>query len=130
MLPNGDVDGRAAHQSCPVTRGEKVVVSRFIRQDHCYLNKFFSWRKWNGNIFCEDDHTRCAEWAALGYCTSSDDVLRERMVGDRDWTGFCERTCNACRPLEDNVLDLRAELGQTVPEAAWGNSKKRPRERA
>ena len=95
--PNGDVDSLTSHQSCPVTSGEKVVVSRFIRQDHCYLNKHFSARKWNGNVWCEDDHTRCAEWAAQGLCDAQDEQMREIMLGDEDWPGFCERTCDACR---------------------------------
>jgi ShK domain-like len=123
VMPNGDVDHHTSHQSCPVTKGEKVVVSRFIRQDHCYLNKFFSWRKWNGNVYCEDDHERCAEWAALGHCTSSNSEIRERMVGDEDWAGFCEKTCGECRPLEDTVVELRAELNQALPEGALGQGK-------
>lgn len=50
---DGSLDGSSSHQSCPVLKGEKVVVSRFIRQEACHLNKFFSKRKWNGNVFCE-----------------------------------------------------------------------------
>ena len=67
ILPAGDVDPMTSHLSCPVKQGEKVVVSRFIRQDTCHLNKFFSWRKWNGNVWCEDDHRRCAS-ASYEHC--------------------------------------------------------------
>ena len=99
---DGTPDNRTSHVSCPVRDGEKVVVSRFIRQDTCYLNKDFSKRKWNGNVYCADDHTRCAEWAAQGYCTaggvSAGGVdMHEIMVGDSTWPGFCERTCDTCR---------------------------------
>ena len=118
ISPDGETDPMASHQSCPVTRGEKVVVSRFIRQDTCYLNRFFSYRKWNGNVFCEDDHTRCAEWAAQGLCDTKDAKMREVMLGDKYWTGFCEKTCGKCRPLEDTVVALRKELGQAVPPEA------------
>jgi hypothetical protein len=116
--PDGSLDNLSSHQSCPVTEGEKVVVSRFIRQEHCYLNKFFSWRKWNGNVYCEDDQTRCADWASQGLCTSSDKKMREIMIGDDVWAGFCEKTCNVCRPLEDTVVELRQELGQHIPAGA------------
>ena len=94
---SGDIDTLTSHQSCPVTKGEKVVISRFIRQDTCYLNKYFSKRKWNGNVWCQDDHTRCAEWAAKGYCKAEDPATAVMMAGDDDWPGFCERTCKACR---------------------------------
>ena len=94
---SGDIDTLTSHQSCPVTKGEKVVISRFIRQDTCYLNKYFSKRKWNGNVWCQDDHTRCAEWAAKGYCKAEDPATAIMMAGDDDWPGFCERTCKACR---------------------------------
>lgn len=53
VMADGSLDGSSSHQSCPVKGGEKVVVSRFIRQEACHLNKFFSKRKWNGNVFCE-----------------------------------------------------------------------------
>ena len=118
ILPNGELDPLTSHQSCPVLSGEKVVTVRFIREEACRVNKFFSWRKWNGNVFCEDDHTRCAEWAARGHCTTSDRALRERMVGDANWPGFCERTCEDCRPLEETVVALRKELGQVTPAEA------------
>lgn len=56
---DGSLDGHSSHQSCPVLEGEKVVVSRFIRQEACHLNKFFSKRKWNGNVFCEVLSSSC-----------------------------------------------------------------------
>jgi hypothetical protein len=111
-----------------VREGEKVVVSRFIRQDTCYLNKYFSWRKWNGNIYCEDDHLRCGEWATKGYCTTNDKVMKEIMTGDKDWPGFCEKTCDVCRPLEDTVVKLREELGQQLPPEAIPQEEKEPQE--
>jgi hypothetical protein len=95
--PNGDIDPLTSHQSCPVTAGEKVVVSRFIRQERCYLNRHFSARKWNGNVWCEDDHARCGEWAAQGLCDANDSGMQDIMLGDDDWPGFCERTCDVCR---------------------------------
>jgi hypothetical protein len=118
ITADGTVDPLASHQSCPVREGEKVVVSRFIRQDTCYLNKYFSWRKWNGNVYCKDDHLRCEEWAKRGYCTTNDKVMYEIMTGDEDWPGFCEKTCNVCRPLEETVVNLREELGQPIPPEA------------
>jgi ShK domain-like len=66
----------------------------------------------------QDDHNKCKEWAALGHCTSSDQYYRERMIGDENWTGFCEKTCGACRPLEDTVIDMRRQTGQDVPPEA------------
>ena len=57
IMADGGLDGSSSHQSCPVKDGEKVVVSRFIRQEACHLNKFFSKRKWNGNVFCEVSST-------------------------------------------------------------------------
>ena len=122
IMPDGETDGLTSHQSCPVTEGQKVVVSRFIRQEHCYLNRYFSWRKWNGNIYCEDDHLRCAEWAAQGHCDSSDPKMRHIMLGDNEWPGFCEKTCDVCRPLEETVVELRQELGQEIPPEAMPSS--------
>jgi hypothetical protein len=66
----------------------------------------------------QDDHNQCKEWAARGHCTSSDSYLRERMIGDEDWTGFCEKTCGVCRPLEDTVVEMRHQVGQDVPPEA------------
>lgn len=36
----------------------------------------------------------------------------------QDWTGFCEKTCGFCRPLEETVVDLRHELKQDIPREA------------
>lgn len=36
----------------------------------------------------------------------------------QDWTGFCEKTCGFCRPLEDTVVQLRRDLGQAIPDEA------------
>ena len=66
----------------------------------------------------QDDHNKCKEWAALGHCTSSNMYYRERMIGDEDWTGFCEKTCGVCRPLEDTVIEMRRKTGRDVPPEA------------
>ena len=118
ILPNGETDPLTSHQSCPVLTGEKVVVSRFIREETCNLNKFFSWRKWNGNVFCEDDHTQCTKWAAQGHCTTSDIDLRERMIGDEvraasSVIGPCLAACARC------AVGYRREIARSACRGSW-----------
>lgn len=110
ILATGTNDKMTSHQSCAVTGGKKVVVSRFIREQACPLNKYFSKRKWNGNVPCVDDHLRCAEWAAEGACQSEDPEISMRMVGDEIDPGFCEKTCKRCRPLEPTVTEMLTDL--------------------
>jgi prolyl 4-hydroxylase len=89
LLPDQKtVDPYSLHVACPVIRGEKWSMPKWIH------NKPFRSRDLHRIDFskCEDRHPSCATWTAAGECTKN----AEFMIGTKISPGPCRKACNAC----------------------------------
>lgn len=94
---DGSVERRALHGACPVIRGVKYSLAKWIRTKPMRLQDAVdadidAAEKLAGEGPCRDRRVECPEWASRGECTRNSGY----MVGDFNNPGACLWACERC----------------------------------
>jgi prolyl 4-hydroxylase len=94
---DGSVERRALHGACPVVRGVKYSLAKWMRTKPMRLQdsvdaEIDAAERLMGRGACRDLREECAEWAARGECGKN----ARYMVGDAGDPGACLWACERC----------------------------------
>jgi prolyl 4-hydroxylase len=105
MKPSGELEKRSLHAACPVIKGVKYSMPRWIHVGPYAVGgerpvpvrqKI---QKPEGPDGCEDREAGCSEWAVMGECEANPGF----MVGSRLSPGACLLSCNRCDMLKGGM---------------------------
>jgi prolyl 4-hydroxylase len=80
LKPDGKVDPKSTHGSCPTLRGVKFSATKWL-----HVSSFQS-SIHSKIVGCQDYHESCEEWAEIGECEKNVNYMISK----------CPKSCNAC----------------------------------
>lgn len=98
IKPTGDLERRSLHTACPVIRGVKISMPKWIHVSHYAVGGEAPVRveqhpqKVLGPNGCGNNHPLCEQWAAEDECKNNP----EYMIGTKLRPGACLLACERC----------------------------------
>ncbi|GAX73148.1 hypothetical protein CEUSTIGMA_g601.t1 [Chlamydomonas eustigma] len=105
IKPSGELERRSLHAACPVIKGVKWSMPKWIHVGHYAMGSETpelieqspqAVPKTPSHDGCEDSNDLCDVWAASGECVRN----AAFMVGTRARPGTCIQSCNKCEFLK------------------------------
>lgn len=100
---DGKVERRALHSACPVLKGVKYSLAKWIRTRPMRLQDAVdadvdAAERLAGEGACKDRRAECVEWASRGECSAN----AAYMVGSAEEPGACLWACERCDVVAGN----------------------------
>eukprot|EP00884_Botryococcus_braunii_P010480 jgi/Botrbrau1/19433/Bobra.0338s0056.1 len=86
LTPDGEVDHRSLHGSCPTTKGEKWSATKWLHVGRFGSSVQAAKSKWAGG--CADLDELCIAWAKTGECEKNPAYMNAN----------CRKSCKLCPP--------------------------------